>query len=126
MSRKVNRLFYPKLSYTIVGLCFAVHNELGSFSREKQYCDLLAKKFKEENISFKRELLISNSGNILDFLIDNKIVLEAKAKRIVTKNDYFQIQRYLQETKMKLGLIVNFRNKYLAPKRIVRIDTNVG
>ena len=29
----------------------------------------------------------------------------------------------LQETQLKLGILVNFRNKYIKPVRIVRIDT---
>jgi GxxExxY protein len=122
MPHKIQNLLYPKLSYTIVGLCFDVHNELGSFSREKQYCDLLENRLKEGKITYKRELLIADTGNILDFLIDNKIALEAKTKRILTKKDYYQLQRYLQVSKVKLGLLINFRNKVLSPKRVIRLD----
>lgn len=35
------------------------------------------------------------TGNILDFIVDDKIILEFKAKPIVLKEDYYQIQRYL-------------------------------
>lgn len=73
---------------------------------------------------YKREMKISDSGNIIDFLIDNKIILENKAKRIITKDDYYQLQRYLQALNIKLGMIINFREKYLKPKRIVKIDTD--
>src|SRR3972149_5608013 len=120
---EINNLIFPKLSYTIVGICFSTHNELGRYCKEKQYSNLLDQKFKEIKIPYKRELSISNSGNILDFLIDNKVILEVKAKRVITKEDYVQLQRYLQETKIKLGIIVNFRDKYLKPMRVIRIDT---
>jgi len=117
------KLLHPELSYLVVGVCFSAHNELGPYAREKQYGDLVEMKLKESKTPFKRELKLSDSGNVLDFLVDNKLILELKVKRILVKNDYFQTQRYLQESGMKLGLLVNFRNKYLKPVRIVRIDT---
>lgn len=40
--------------------------------------------------------------------------------------DYEQTQRYLQITGLKLGFLVNFRDKYLKPSRVVRIDTDSG
>lgn len=49
-------------------------------------------------------------------------MLEFKAKRILTKEDYYQTQRYLQQTGYKLAILVNFRGKYIKPKRIVKID----
>ena len=74
-------------------------------------------------IDFKREFVFKDSGNRVDFLIDNKIILETKAERIITREDYYQIQRYPQSLNMKLGLLVNFRNQYIKPVRIVKIDT---
>ncbi len=120
---KRKTLIYPELSYTITGILFSTHNELGQYAREKQYGDAIEKKLKEPNLTYKREIVISDSGNILDFIVANKIALELKAKRIISKEDYNQIQRYLQETRLKLGLLVNFRDKYIKPLRIVRIDT---
>ena len=116
-------LIYPELSYKINGILFSTHNELGQYAREKQYGDVVERKLKEEKVIYKRECRISDSGNITDFIIDNKIDLELKAKRLLTKEDYEQVQRYLQETQLKLGILVNFRNKYIKPVRIVRIDT---
>lgn len=74
---------------------------------------------------FQRELRIGDSGNILDFVVENKIALEIKAKRIITKEDYYQMQRYLQESNLKLGFLVNFRNRYIKPARIIRLELKV-
>ena len=122
-TNNTNKLVYPKLSYIIVGICFDVHNELGKYAREKQYADLVEQKLKELKVEYKREFKIGDSGNIVDFLIANRIILELKTKRVVTKEAYYQAQRYLQQAKIKLGVIVNFRSNYLKPIRVVRIDT---
>ncbi|MFH1319720.1 MAG: GxxExxY protein [Bacteroidota bacterium] len=124
-TNKKEKLIYPELSYKIVGILFHVHNQLGRFAREKQYCDLIEKILIELNILYIREYVFGDSGNRVDFLIDSKIILEVKAIRMITKDDYHQIQRYLQSLDKKLGLLVNFHTHYLAPKRIVRIETDV-
>lgn len=123
MNTNANKIIYPELSYTVTGILFASHNEIGPYAREKQYADTIEKKLKETNINYKRECKIGESGNTVDFIIDGKIILELKAKRILVRDDYYQLQRYLQETQIPLGLLVNFRNKFIKPVRVVRIDT---
>ena len=123
-NHKVNeKVIHPELSYQITGILFSVHNELGPYAREKQYGDLIEEKLKEFKIPYTREISIGNSGNILDFIVDKKIVLELKTARILTREYYRQIQNYLQQTKLDLGLLVNFRNKYIKPARIIRINS---
>lgn len=118
-------VMYPELSYSICGLCFTVHNDLGRFRSESQYCDALEELLKTNNLKYLREKIMPPSfkgegnRNIPDFIIEDKIVLDLKAKRLVTKDDYFQMKRYLFSSKYKLGVIVNFRQKYLTPKRVL-------
>ncbi|MFI5205868.1 MAG: GxxExxY protein, partial [Candidatus Paceibacterales bacterium] len=119
-------LIYPDLSYKISGVLFKVHNKLGRFFREIQYGDLLEIELKNAGLVFEREKVLpiqdiseNNQSNKVDFLIENKILLDIKAKKFVTKEDHFQMQRYLTCSNLKLGFIANFRNTYVKPQRVI-------
>ena len=112
-------LLYEELTYVINGVLFEAHNQLGQFAREKQYGDFVEKKFLELAVPYEREVVVGESGNILDFVVDARVALEFKAKPFLLKQDYYQLQRYLQVTRLKLGILVNFRSLYLHPKRVL-------
>lgn len=116
--KKIN-LLYEDLTYKLRGILFEVHREQGRFVKEKQFADAVEKKFIERIIKYKRELRVADTGNIVDFLIEDKIILELKSKPFLLKVDYYQLQRYLQSTQIKLGLLVNFRSEYLNPQRVL-------
>ena len=126
-----DKIIYRELSYRLNGLFFKVHNKLDRFCREKQYGDLLESLLQEEGVKYQREKPLpieqieNQRSNIADFLIEGKIMVDLKAKPFVTKEDYYQMQRYLQTGEYKLGLIVNFRNRYLKPIRIIRINSQI-
>lgn len=117
---------YPELSYHLNGVFFSVHNELGRFRNEKQYCDRLEGKLKEKQIAHQREYPLPPSfegerarRNIVDFLVEGKIIIEVKAKLRLEKQDYYQMLRYLSSLQCELGILVNFRRYSLVPKRII-------
>lgn len=120
-SKKVE-LLYPDLSYTLVGLCFDVHNEKGGFAKEKQYADSFEEKLKNAGVRFVREFRIGDTGNTVDFFVESKIILELKAKRFFAPGDFVQTQRYLQATGIKLGILVNFGSKYVQAERVVLVE----
>ncbi len=117
-----NKIIYKELSYKINGLLFKVHDALGRYARKNQYADLFELYLKEENIPYEREKNISKTSvdkNRSDFLIEKSIVLEMKVKTFTNQTDYYQVKRYLEILNLKLGILVNFRQKYLSPKRIL-------
>jgi GxxExxY protein len=115
-------LLYPELSYDVVGLCYNTHNEIGGFAREKQYADAFEQKLKEAGVQFKREFVIGDTGNTVDFFIEGKIIVEFKARRFLSPGDFMQTQRYLQATGVRLGILVNFGAKYVQAERVVLIE----
>jgi GxxExxY protein len=110
---------FGDLSYKINGILIEAYKELGAYAREKQYGDLLEKKFKERQIIYERELIVGDSGNILDFVIENKIILELKTVPFLILEHFSQVKRYLYQTNLKLGILVNFRTDKLTPKRVL-------
>ena len=126
MQQIKKNILHPELSYKICGFLFSIHNKLGRYRNEKQYGDALENLLKENKVNFLREksLPVSFIGeeerrNIPDFIIEDKIIIDLKAKRLTTKEDYFQMKRYLASYNKELGLLVNFRQKYIYPKRVV-------
>ncbi|MBI4137705.1 MAG: hypothetical protein HY472_00465 [Candidatus Sungbacteria bacterium] len=70
----------------------------GRYGREKQYCDLIEKLFKEKGIAYEREKVLSRVGsdrNKADFIIENRIILEVKTMPLMGKEEYYQLLRYL-------------------------------
>jgi len=123
---KKNKIIHPKLSYQITGLLFETHNKLGCYRNEKQYADYFEQLLKNHRIVHQRETPIKQSfqgerpnRNIPDFIIENTVIIDFKAKRIITKKDYYQMKRYLISANKELGILANFRQKYLTPKRIL-------
>lgn len=121
-------IIQKELSYRITGLLFKVQKELGLYALEKQYADLFESLLIKEKIDFNREKVVSKTNldkNKPDFIINNSMVIDFKAKTFITKNDYYQIKRYLEILNIKLGILVNFRQKYLKPKRILNSKINL-
>src|SRR5258708_2421820 len=129
MAQVSDKVIYPELSYKITGLLFEIHNSLGRYCKEKQYADALEQLLTESRIPYKREnpLPLENVSNRFtnkaDFVINEQLLIELKAKPLVSKLDYIQTQRYLVAGKLKLGIIANFRNKYLKPIRVIRSNS---
>ena len=62
------------------------------------------------------------TGNKADFLVKERVLLEFKAKRFLQEADFRQMQRYLQATGIKLGILVNFGGMRVQAERVVLID----
>lgn len=121
-----SKILFPELSYEITGLYFKIHKELGRFRSEGSYGDALEVLLQERGIEYQRELALTPSfegeasrRNVIDFLIDDKIILELKAKQFVSREEYAQVKRYLTASGKQLGIIINFGQRFLVPKRIL-------
>mgnify|MGYP001614360874 CR=1 FL=1 len=127
-------LIYKEECYKIYGICYDIQNKVGSVFNERQYQDILEAKLKSENISYEREKdLYFNldeetkiGGNKIDFVVFNKIAVDLKTKKFITKEDFRQMMRYLKAGKYKLCLIVNFRGRKVEIKRVVNSGIRIS
>jgi len=123
-------LIYPELSYKLVGLAYNVFNELGHGHLEKIYQKAYAKELKEAGIVFKeqapyqviyKEEVIGN--NYLDFLIEEKVIIELKRSDFYSKKYIDQVSNYIKVSNLKLAILINFTTNGVRIKRIVN-ETN--
>ena len=128
MSTKQIDLEYKDLSFELVGILFEVYNELGYGYKEIYYEKAVKQCLDEKCIKYKEQapFTLSFHGKIigrfyLDFLIDEKIVLELKKGNYFSKRNIEQINEYLKATGMSLAILANFTPNGVKFKRIVNI-----
>lgn len=122
-------IIYKRLSYKVVGVMLEVIKELGSSYHEKYYQRAIESRLKQLKIQFKREQKVniqmrgSKIGHhFVDFVIDNKIVLEIKKGNRFRIAHVKQVLMYLKSTNLKLGLLVYFGSDGAKVKRVVNSE----
>lgn len=128
-----SKIIYKELSYKIVGALFEVYNELGYGLQEKYYQKAIAKMLSNNGISFQEQVpyKIAIKGvevgrYYLDFLIDDKIVLEIKRGRHYSRRNIEQVKGYLHVTKKQLAILANFMPDGVKTLRIPNIEKDIG
>ena len=118
---------YTQETYDIIGAAIEVQKVLGKGFQEPIYQEALALEFNARNIPFEREeeLTINYKGIELnkkyyaDFVCFGKIILELKTVDHIIDEHYSQVLNYLNITKYRLGLIINFGEIPLTTKRVI-------
>lgn len=125
-------LVEPELSYSVIGCAFEVFNELGHGHAEKYYQRAFAILFENKNIRFKEQvyytLRFKNKiiGKVfLDFLVEEKIIVELKKDERFTKAHIDQVLNYLKMSKLQLAILINITKSGIVYKRIVNINEGI-
>ena len=116
---------YADLTERIMGCAVKVHRTLGPGFLESVYENALAVELESAGIPFQRQLEIKlvYAGEVvgvhrLDMLVDDKVVLELKAKDQIAEADKATTLSYLKATRKNLALIVNFGRPRIDIKRL--------
>ena len=110
------KLLYGELTYNIIGAAKEVYSVLGPGYLESVYEDALCYELDLLTVSYQRQIELDVQYKTVvfekkfraDLLIENKILVENKAIKSMTKQDEAQLINYLKTTKLRVGLLFNF------------------
>lgn len=105
-----------EIATEIVDAAFLVHSTLGPGLLESVYEECLAYELSERELSYKQQLVLPieykdhriDSGLRLDFLVEDRVVLEIKAVEALVTVYTSQLLTYLKLGNYRLGFLMNF------------------
>jgi GxxExxY protein len=105
-----------EIATEIVDAAYEVHSGLGPGLLESVYEECLAVELTDRGLEYRRQLVLPlsykqhqiESGLRVDFLVENRIVLEIKAVEALVKVHTYQLLTYLKLGNYKLRFLINF------------------
>jgi GxxExxY protein len=121
----MGQLKYQDLSEKIIGSAYHVHKELGHGFVEKVYKNALAIELGEAGLRCSCEVppRVLYHGKIVgeycaDLIIEDKIIVEAKAVSKLDPAHEVQLVNYLKATGLNVGLLINFGRSVEVKRRV--------
>lgn len=119
-------LKYGDITEKIIGCAMKVHSKMGMGYPEIIYSRCLAIEFNRISLLYEKEknLNVYYDESIVgrrrvDFMVEDKIVVELKAMAELTDKDFVQSLNYLESHRQEIALLINFGAKSLQFKRII-------
>ena len=110
-----------EISKRIIGAAIEVHRILGPGLLESVYEDALCHELQLRDIRFLRQQNVPipykeiklGTDLRLDLLVEDKVIVDLKAKEELSRIDKPKLLTYLRLSKKRLGLIINFHVEVL-------------
>ena len=119
-------LLYKELTEKIIKALFEVYNNIGPGLTEVIYKRAIIEEISKSKLKFETERSVpvfykhKKLGLYrLDFIIEEKVILELKVKSEIEPLDEAQIITYLKSTGYRIGILANFGTKKLEFKRFI-------
>jgi GxxExxY protein len=110
----------------IIGFAFEVLNEVGHGLNEKIYKNSLTVLFKLNNIMFDQQRRfpvffrgVEVGEFVPDLIASGSVIVDTKVIGRIADHERGQMLNYLRITKLRVGLILNFKNARLEFERVV-------
>lgn len=114
------------LTHAIIGAAFEVQNTLGHGLHEKPYENALVVEFALRQLPFEQQRgfavyykSVKIGEYIPDLIVGGAVIIDAKVIDRINDSERGQMLNYLRITKLKVGLIINFKHPKLEWERIV-------
>jgi len=115
---------FSEITSVIIGCAMKVHSTIGKGFPEYIYQRALEIELKKTNYSFKKEMEwpVYYDGQLIgkrrvDFVVEEKVLIELKAVSVFEPAHMNQIINYLQAFQLPVGLLINFGKDKLEFKR---------
>jgi len=110
-----------KIATAILDAAFTIHRALGPGLLESVYERSLQYEMEQAGYLAETQVPVAmnykevkfESGFRIDMLINKKVLVEIKSVENLAPVHYAQTLTYLRMANLKLGLLINFNNKYL-------------
>jgi GxxExxY protein len=120
------QILHKELVSSIVGCALEVLNTLGHGLHEKPYENALAVEFKLRGIPVEQQRrfdvlykTVQVGEFVPDLIASGAVVVDAKVIERITDLERGQMLNYLRITKLRVGLIINFKRQKLEWERII-------
>jgi len=110
-----------KLATAILDQAFKIHTELGPGLLESVYEKCLQYELVQTGLRAETQVPVPmnyktirfDAGFRIDLKVENKVLVEIKAIENLAPVHFAQTLTYLKMSNIKLGLLINFNNKFL-------------
>jgi GxxExxY protein len=114
-ARRDGAFLEERLTHSVIGAFFEVHNALGYGFREYIYVLALERELLARGHNVDREVAVmvyyrgeALARQALDMIVDEKLVVEVKATERLHPNSTGQLFSYLCGTNLEVGLLLHF------------------
>jgi GxxExxY protein len=109
------QLVEEQLTHSVIGAFYDVYNALGYGFLEQVYTSALERELRSRGHVVGREVYVpviykgdEISRQRIDMIIDQRLVVEAKATQELHKSAKRQVYNYLRATRLQVGLLLHF------------------
>ena len=116
---------HEDLTYRTIGAAMAVHRRLGPGHKERMYQAALEAELEQVGFTFDGEpnLPVYDGERLVgyyipDLIVEGKVIVELKAFATLHQKYLGQVITYLNHTGLPIGLLINFGERSLRPRRV--------